>query len=99
MLHEGRKHIHVKNFKKLSWGGGMGGGSVWCINSSDFDIVAGEFWDSFFVTKEFRDEVIGKNQIYLERNTLHRQSVGHLGRQEALKYGVVSFYKLGNFIC
>ena len=25
-----------------------------------------------------RDKVIGKKWIYLERNTLHRQSVGHL---------------------
>ena len=31
-----------------------------------------------------RDKVIGKKWIYLERNTLHRQSVGHLRRQEAL---------------
>ena len=45
-----------------------------------------------------RDKVTGKKWIYLERNTLHRQSVGHLRRQEAPKYGVVSFYGLGNFI-
>ena len=45
-----------------------------------------------------RDKVIGKKWIYLERNTLHRHNVGHLRRQEALKYGVVSFYELGNFI-
>ena len=32
------------------------------------------------------------------RNTLHRQNVGLLRRQEALKHGVVSFYGLGNFI-
>ena len=30
--------------------------------------------------------------------TLHRQSMGHLRRREALEYGVVSFYWLGNFI-
>ena len=29
-----------------------------------------------------RDKVIGKKWINLERNTLHRQSVGHLKRQE-----------------
>ena len=29
-----------------------------------------------------RDKVIGKKWIYLDRNTLHRQSVGHLRRQE-----------------
>ena len=45
-----------------------------------------------------RDKVIGKKWIYLERDTLHRQNVGHLRRREALKYGVVSFYALGNFI-
>ena len=33
-----------------------------------------------------RDKVIGKKWIYLERNTLHRQSVGHL-----------SFYRGGYF--
>ena len=31
---------------------------------------------SRFVKKEFRDEVIGKKWMYLERNTLHWQSVG-----------------------
>ena len=39
---------------------------------------------------------IGKKRIYL-RETFHRQIVGHLRRQEAPKYGVVSFYGLGNF--
>ena len=29
-----------------------------------------------------RDKVIGKKWIYLERNTLHRCSVGHLRRRE-----------------
>ena len=28
------------------------------------------------------DKVIDKKWIYLERNTLHRQSVGHLGRRD-----------------
>ena len=46
-----------------------------------------------------RDKVIGKKWIYLERNTLHRQSVGHHKRLSASsKCGVVSFYGLGNFI-
>ena len=27
-----------------------------------------------------RDKVIGKKWVYLERSTLHRQSVGHLRR-------------------
>ena len=39
-----------------------------------------------------------KKWNYLERNTLHRQSVGHLGRWEALKYSLLSFYGLSNFI-
>ena len=43
-----------------------------------------------------RDKVIGKEQIYLERNTPHRQSLSQLRRWEALKYGVASFYGLGN---
>ena len=45
--------------------------------------------------------MLGKNQIYLERNTFHRQSVGHLRRQEASKYGVVSFvfFNVNLFIC
>ena len=45
-----------------------------------------------------RDKVIGEKWNYLERNALHRQSIGHLRRQEAPAYGVVSFYGLGNFI-
>ena len=49
-------------------------------------------------TVSVRDKVIVKKWVYLERNTLHRQSVDHLRRREALKYGAVSFYGLGNFI-
>ena len=41
---------------------------------------------------------LGKKWIYLERNTLHRQSVGHLRRSDPPKYGVASFYGLSNFI-
>ncbi|XP_066892023.1 transmembrane protein 150C isoform X1 [Kogia breviceps] len=37
---------------------------------------------------------LGKKWIYLERNTLHRQSVGHLRSQKAPGYRVVSFYGL-----
>ena len=44
------------------------------------------------------DRVIVKKWIYLETNTLQRKNVGHLRRQEALKYGVVSFYGVGNVI-
>ena len=45
------------------------------------------------------DKVIGKKWIYLERNTLHRQSVGHLGRREQdLGVGLSFFTGAGNFI-
>ena len=44
------------------------------------------------------NKVIGKKWIYLERNILYKQSMGHIRRQEALKYGAVSFYGVGNFI-
>ena len=44
------------------------------------------------------DRVIVKKWIYLETNTLQRKNVGHLRRQDALKYGVVSFYGVGNVI-
>ena len=43
-----------------------------------------------------RDKVIDKKWIYLERDTLHR--IWSISEAEALKYGVVSFYGLGNFI-
>ena len=57
-----------------------------------------------------RDKVRGKKWVYLERYTLHRQNAVCLKRQEqpqgmrssqkvraVPKYGVVSFYGLGNF--
>ena len=44
-----------------------------------------------------RDKVIGKKWIYLERNTLHRQSVGHLGRGTRIQ-GLSVFIGVGNFI-
>ena len=47
--------------------------------------------------KEFSDKVIGKEWIYLERNTLHRQDVASSKGVRALKVGVISFYGLGNF--
>ena len=34
--------------------------------------------------------------VYLQRNTLHRESVGPRRRREALRYGVVGFYGLGD---
>lgn len=33
--------------------------------------------------KEFREEVIGNKRIYLQRNTFHRQNVGHFKMQES----------------
>ena len=46
-----------------------------------------------------RDKVIGKKWIYLERNTPHRQSVGHLRRQEQPQgMGLSVFIGVGNFI-
>ena len=48
-----------------------------------------------------RDKVIGKKWIYSdsERNTFRRQSVGlRRGPSATAKCGVVSFYRLGNFI-
>ena len=49
-------------------------------------------------TKSMRNKVIGEEWIYLERNTLYIQTVGHVRRLETPKYGVISFYGLGNFI-
>ena len=44
-----------------------------------------------------RDKVIGKKWVYSERNTLHKQyGPSWRASAEALKYGVVSFYGLGN---
>ena len=46
-----------------------------------------------------RDKVIGKKWIYLERNTLHRQSVDRLRRQERPQVmGFSVFIGVGNFI-
>ena len=44
-----------------------------------------------------QSDICIKKWIYLERNIFHRQTVGHLRRQETLKYGIVSFGGLGNF--
>ena len=50
-----------------------------------------------------RDKVIGKKWIYsdTERSTLYRQNVGNRRgwMQAAVKCGMVSFYRLGNFRC
>ena len=43
-----------------------------------------------------KDKVISKKWIYLERNILH--SVLAISVNVALKYGMVIFYGLGNFI-
>ena len=45
-----------------------------------------------------RDKVIGRMWIYLEKNTLHRESVWAISKGErAPGYEVVSFYKGGPF--
>ena len=49
-----------------------------------------------------RDKVIGEKWFYsdAERSTLYRQECGASQRANAaLKFGVISFYRLGNFIC
>ena len=40
------------------------------------------FLTSYHRKNSVRDKVIDKKWLYLERNTLQRQSVGHLRRQE-----------------
>ena len=46
-----------------------------------------------------RDKMTGKKWTYLERNTLHRQSVGHLRRWEQPQgTGLSVFIRVGNFI-
>ena len=56
------------------------------------------FWMSHPGKNSVRDKVIGKKRIYLERNTLHGQSVGPSQRvRGAPRYGVGSFYWGGKF--
>ena len=45
-----------------------------------------------------RLQAISKGKSGYSRNTLKGQSVDHLRRREALKYGGISFYGLANFI-
>ena len=58
-----------------------------------------------FLPKMFKLNLVIRKQVDKSKlrdimaNTLHRRSVGHLRRLErALKYGLVSFYCLGNFM-
>ena len=46
------------------------------------DLMKLRFLKSHHRKNSVRDKVIGKKWIYLERNTVHRQSVGHLRRRE-----------------
>ena len=56
------------------------------------------FWMSHPEKNSVRDKEIGKKRIYLERNTLHRQSVGPSQRLRAApRYGLGSFYPGGKF--
>ena len=45
-----------------------------------------------------RNKMIGKKWIYLKRNTIHRVWAISEGKRSWEKHGVVSFYRLGNFI-
>ena len=54
-----------------------GGGSASASGHTDSQVLM-----SHGRKKSVRDKVTGKKWIYLDRNTLHRQSVGHLRRQE-----------------
>ena len=58
-----------------------------------------KFLMSYCRKNSVRDKVIGEKWIYLERNRLHRQSVGcHRGWVwQPQKGGMVSFYGLGIF--
>ena len=53
-----------------------------------------EVLDVSYRKNSVRDKVIGKEWIYLERNT--PQSLSQMRWWEALKYGVASFYGRGN---
>ena len=60
------------------------------------------FWDILWSFSFFLFSFLVKKQIYsdTERSTLHRQECGPSQRASAApKCGVVSFYRLGNFIC
>ena len=60
------------------------------------DLMKLSFLMSHHRKNSVRDKVISKEWIYLERNTLHRQSVGHLRRWERHQgMRVVSFYWSG----
>ena len=66
------------------------------------DLMKLRFLMSHHKKNSVRNKVIGKKWIYLdtESSTLHRQSVGqHRGQVQPAIRGVISFYKLGNFIC
>ena len=81
LQHQEDKTCHCFHFSPifLQWSDGTG-----C-----HDILFFFFWMLSF------KQVIGKKCIYLGRNTLRRQSVGHLRRWET---EIVDFYGLGNFI-
>ena len=63
------------------------------------DLMKLRFLISHHWKNSVKDKMIGKKWIYLERNTLCRQGVGHhRGLSVALKSDTVSFYGLDNFI-
>ena len=63
------------------------------------DLMKFRFLISHHRKNSVRDKVIGTKWIYLERNTLHRQSVGHLRRREQPQgMGLSLFIGVGNFV-
>ena len=48
------------------------------------DLMKLKIWMSHGRKNSVRDKVIGKEWIYLKRNTLHGQSVGHLRRRACM---------------
>ena len=63
------------------------------------DLMELRFLMSHHRKNSVRDKVIGKKWIYLEINTLHRQSMGHLRRRERHQgIGLSVFIGVGNFI-
>ena len=55
---------------------------VWCWGVWSQDFMKLRFLMSHHRKNSVIDKVIGKKWIYLERNTLHRQNVGHVRRRE-----------------
>ena len=59
------------------------------------DLMKLRFLMSHCRKNSVRDKVIGKKWIYLERNTLHRKSVGHLRSESGPRVWGSQFYRGG----